>query len=103
MYLKEFREKLNLTQRELANKLELTQVTIARYETQKMSPTSIVIQKYIDVLQANPFFLFTGVEPYLLEEQQNINKEYKIEKKKLEIKEIEKEIDNLSKELSKWK
>lgn len=101
MFLKEFREQIGLTQRELANKLGLTQVTIARYETQKMSPTSIVIKKYIDVLQANPFYLFTGAEPYLLEEQQNINKEYIIEKKKLEIKEIQNEIENLSKEVSK--
>lgn len=66
MYLKEFREKTGLSQKDFAEKLELTQVTIARYETEKMNPTTTVIQKYIDVFQANPNYLFLGLEPHTL-------------------------------------
>lgn len=95
MYLKEFREQIGLTQKELAEKLGITQVTIARYETNKMSPTAIVIQKYIDILQANPFFLFDGTEPYFLDEQQNINKQYIINKKKLELEKLESELKEI--------
>ena len=66
MYLKEFREKTGLSQKDFAEKLELTQVTIARYETNKMNPTTTVIQKYIDNFEANPNYLFLGLEPHIL-------------------------------------
>ncbi len=66
MYLKEFREKTGLSQKDFAERLELTQVTIARYETEKMNPTTTVIQKYIDVFQASPNYLFLGLEPHTL-------------------------------------
>jgi transcriptional regulator with XRE-family HTH domain len=66
MYLKEFREKTGLSQKDFAERLELTQVTITRYETEKMNPTTTVIQKYIDVFQANPNYLFLGLEPHTL-------------------------------------
>ena len=73
MYLREFREKLNLTQRELSNALGITQVTIARYETGKMSPTSTVLLKYINELNANPNYLFLGEGDVFLSEQRKIN------------------------------
>lgn len=66
MYLKEFREKLNLTQNELSNILDIAQTTIARYENDKVKPTSTVLLKYINELNANPNFLFLGIEPHLL-------------------------------------
>ena len=66
MYLKEFREKLNLTQRELAEILEIAQTAIARYENDKVKPTSTVILKYINELDASPNYLFLGIEPHLL-------------------------------------
>jgi len=66
MYLKTFREYIGLSQKEFAKKLDLTQVTIARYETRKMSPTATVIQKYIDVFDANPNYLFLGLDPVVL-------------------------------------
>lgn len=71
MYLKEFREQTGLSQKEFAEKLELTQVTIARYETDKMNPSSTVIQKYIDVFDANPNYLFLGLEPKFLTVEDN--------------------------------
>lgn len=71
MYLKEFREEIGLSQKEFAEKLELTQVSIARYETNKMNPTSTVIQKYIDVFAANPNYLFLGLEPKFLTFEDN--------------------------------
>lgn len=66
MYLKEFREKLNLTQNELSSILDIAQTTIARYENDKVKPTSTVLLKYINELNANPNFLFLGIEPHLL-------------------------------------
>lgn len=66
MYLKEFREKINLTQRELSEILEIAQTAIARYENDKVKPTSTVLFKYINELNANPNFLFLGIEPHLL-------------------------------------
>lgn len=66
MFLKEFRENLNLTQRELSDALGIAQNAIARYENDKVKPTSTVILKYVDELNANPNFLFLGEEPYLL-------------------------------------
>ena len=45
MYLKEFREKLNLTQNELSSILDIAQTTIARYENDKVKPTSTVLLK----------------------------------------------------------
>jgi transcriptional regulator with XRE-family HTH domain len=88
MYLKEFREKTGLSQKDFAEKLKLTQVTIARYETEKMNPTTTVIQKYIDVFQANPYFLFMGKGPMLLSQQEAINIRDEIEKRQKEIEEL---------------
>ena len=66
MYLKEFREKLNLTQNELSNILDIAQTTIARYENDKVKPTSTVLLKYINELNANPNFFFFFIEHHLL-------------------------------------
>ena len=66
MYLKEFRERLNWTPRELSAVLEIAQTAIARYENDKVKPTSTVLLKYINELNANPNFLFLGIEPHLL-------------------------------------
>ena len=72
MYLKEFRERLNLTQNELSLKLDIAQTTIARYENGKINPTSTIVFKYINELNANPNFLFLGLEPITL----NLDEEY---------------------------
>lgn len=92
MYLKEFRERIGLSQKDLAEKLELTQVTIARYETNKMSPTCKIIQKYINKLNANPTYLFTGIEPILFDKQTKINKEYLVTIKEIELINLKKEL-----------
>ena len=88
MYLKEFINKIGLSQRDFAKRLGLTQVTIARYETEKMNPTTKVIQKYIDLFNANPSYLFMGHEPVFLDEQLEINLEYKIRIKEKELNEL---------------
>lgn len=67
MYLKEFRERIGLSQKDFALKLGLSQVTIARYETDKMSPTCKVITKYINIFNANPNYLFLGIEPHVID------------------------------------
>lgn len=94
MFLKEFREKIGLSQKEFAMKLGITQVTIARYETNKMHPTSTVLQKYINVFEANPIYLFTGMEPIFLEQQIKINKEYLVKIKEIELIKLKDEIRN---------
>ena len=70
MYLKEFRERLNLTQNEISLKLDIAQTTIARYENNKIKPTSTIIFKYINELNANPNFLFLGLEPITLNKEE---------------------------------
>lgn len=62
MYLKDFRINMKLSQRKLASILNIAQASIARYESKNepSNPTSAVITKYIDKLDANPIFLFTG-------------------------------------------
>ena len=97
MYLKEFREKLNMTQKQFSEFLGIAQTTIARYEKDKVKPTSTVILKYINKLNANPLYLFNGIEPIFLDEQNNINKEYLIKEKIKKMKEIELEIEELKK------
>lgn len=75
MFLKEFRERLQLTQKEIAEKLNVAQTTIARYETNKVKPTTDMIMKYIEKVDANPLFLLTGKEPYKLSNVPDINVE----------------------------
>lgn len=60
IYLREFRRHLKLTQKELSCVLEIAQTTIARYENDQVKPTSTILIKYINRLNANPFI-------YLLE------------------------------------
>lgn len=72
MFLREFREGLHLTQNEISLKLDIAQTTIARYESNKIKPTSTIIFKYINELNANPNFLFLGLEPLQL----NLDEEY---------------------------
>ena len=60
MYFKEFRISLKLTQKELGEKLGVSQTAIARYETNRVKPTTETIMLYVEKLDANPNFLFTG-------------------------------------------
>ena len=66
MFFKEFREKLGISQKEAFEKLEIQQATLAKYESESISPSSIVIKKYCETLNANPTFIFFGQEPHLL-------------------------------------
>ena len=72
MYLKEFREYLELTQKVMSEKLNMTQAALARYELGKVNPSASVIQKYIDEFGASPNFLFNGIKPFILDDFHNI-------------------------------
>lgn len=85
MYLKEFRKIFNLTQKEFSEKLGIAQNALTRYENDKVKPTSTVILKYINKFNANPTYLFMGIEPVLLDEQSKINKEYLVRIKEEEL------------------
>ena len=91
IYLREFRRHLKLTQKELSCVLEIAQTTIARYENDQVKPTSTILIKYINRLNANPFYLFTGTGPFFLDEQHKVNKENLICIKKKELKDMENE------------
>lgn len=66
MFFKEFRDKLGISQKKAFEKLEIQQATLAKYESQSIAPSSSVIKKYCETLNANPTFLFFGQEPHLL-------------------------------------
>ncbi len=90
MYLKQFREHLGFTQRELSNILNIAQTSIARYENNKIKPTSTILKLYVDKLSANPYYLFIGKGPVLLEQQEQINLSHEILCKELELNELKK-------------
>ena len=52
------------------------------------------INKYINRLNANPFYLFTGTGPFFLDEQHKVNKENLIKIKKKELNDLENEAAN---------
>ena len=78
MYLKEFREGIKLTQKEIADKLDIAQAAVARYEMNNVNPTSNIIFKYVNELNANPNFLFLGLEPATLIENDYLSQENQI-------------------------
>ena len=69
IFLADFRKHLRLHQKELAEKLNIAQTTIARYETDRVHPTAGVIKKYVEVFNANPLFLLTGEGRFTLSEE----------------------------------
>lgn len=75
MYLKEFRERVGLSQKEIAEKLDVDKTNIGRYERDEVKPTSTAIEKYINVFNANPNYLFLGIEPHILDEISNGDRE----------------------------
>lgn len=101
MYFKEFRKKIGLTQNELSLKLDIAQTTIARYENSKINPTSTIVFKYINELNANPNFLFLGIEPIFLNKQLEINEKYLLEEKGEQLNQLENEIEQLVKKVEK--
>ncbi|EAH8900340.1 XRE family transcriptional regulator [Campylobacter coli] len=65
MFIREFRKRLNMTQSEFAQVLDIKQAVISRYENHKLKPTYGAILKLIEKFNANPNFLFFGKEPHL--------------------------------------
>lgn len=66
MFLREFRNKLGLSQKELAEILNIQSSALGRYESSQVSPSFDFLKKYSEILNANPNFLFFGHEPHLL-------------------------------------
>ncbi len=64
-YFKEFREKIGMTQKEILDKLEIQQSTLAKYEALSISPSIDFLKKYCTTLNANPNFILYGQEPHL--------------------------------------
>ena len=64
--MKLFRDKLGLTQRQIADLLNTQQATIVRYENATNSPSTDFLKKYCETLDASPNFLLFGAEPHLL-------------------------------------
>lgn len=58
--IKVLRKKLKLTQGEMADRLKVSNITISRYESGKMTPAVDVISKIIDTFNINANWLFTG-------------------------------------------
>lgn len=65
MFFKEFREKLGISQKEAFEKLEIQQATLAKYESESISPSIEFLKRYCTALNANPNFILFGVEPHL--------------------------------------
>ena len=57
-----------------------------------MKPTSSGIEKYIEILNANPLYLFHGTLPIYLDEQLQINKISEIKKKEIELEELKRNL-----------
>jgi transcriptional regulator with XRE-family HTH domain len=58
--IKELRVNKKLTQTELAQKVGLTYIQIGRYETQKSSPSSDVLQKLAESLDTTSDYIMNG-------------------------------------------
>ena len=58
--LKELRQSLNLTQKELAKELEVGVATIQRYERDEREPSSKFLEKLVQTYSVNPSWLLTG-------------------------------------------
>lgn len=56
--LKEIREKRGLTQKELAEKLNITKSAVGNYELGISSPKEEILLKIFDILQVEPNYLF---------------------------------------------
>ncbi len=69
MYFKEFRERIELTQKQIAEIVQTTPSLIAKYESEKTLPNLSLLLKYVEKLNANPNFIMLGIEPHLLHEE----------------------------------
>lgn len=56
--IKEFRKAANLTQKELGEKMGLTESTVNQYESGKLNPTILTIQKIAAALEVEVYSLF---------------------------------------------
>lgn len=65
--LKSAREKLNLSQNQLANILNIHKQSVSRYETGERNITQKMITKLVELLNINPTWLLTGQGNMFLE------------------------------------
>lgn len=102
MYFKEFREKIGLTQKQIAEIVQTTPSLIAKYEKGKTVPISNILLKYAEYLNANPNFIMLGIEPIFLNKQLEINEKYLLEEKMEQLKQLENEIEQLVKKVKNY-
>lgn len=72
MYLKQFREYLNLSQKEVAEITGMALSSILQYENGKTIPTITVILKYYEHFKANPNFLILGMGNEIIIDEDSI-------------------------------
>lgn len=73
MFLREFREKIRFSQKDVAKLLQLQAPALARYESLSVSPTASFLKKYCETIDANPNFILFGTEPHLLSSVPEMN------------------------------
>lgn len=71
--LKKMREQRGLSQKELAERFNLSQSTIAYYERDKKEPTNATLEKLADYFEVSVDFLLGRSQTLLAPEQSRIN------------------------------
>ncbi len=77
--IRKFRKKANLTQKELAEKCGLAEITIRQYETGKRTPKTEILAKIADALGLQCRYTAGGV-PYFCDSEENIRDDSKRKK-----------------------
>lgn len=82
--IKELRKAKKMTQTDLAKAVGLSYIQIGRYETQKSTPSSDVLQKLAEVLDTSTDFLMLGSRDDIISSQLSDNellKQFKLVEK----------------------
>lgn len=60
--IKKYRKRAGFTQKELANKISISENSIRRYELEQRKPSVEIIQKIVDVLNVDFFEIVNGID-----------------------------------------
>lgn len=69
--IKFIRESEKLNQKEFAEKLNVTQSTISKYEKNERTPDFYVLKNLFDIFNVNPDWIFSDIEPAFLDIDDN--------------------------------
>lgn len=69
--LKEIRTRFNFSQREFAQKIGISYVSLCRYETDKREPPISLLSSIIRVVNISPYWFLTGEGNMIQEETEN--------------------------------